>query len=287
MKKLMSNHFNYPIISFVIPAVDNKVYNAVISITDQVKQKYKVEIVIVLNNCSDNFFLELNKKISEQIKHHFIKIIFLKKATIGSARNLGIKNAQGDYVVHMDSDCKLGSNYIDSLIKEIKKNDFEIARGPVNFIGFDTFLCKASYILKDLIYKSQKNICYTPNLIINMKLHKEKNFWFDEKFLHGEDSEFSFRMTRIGIIPIHIRSVVMIHRDYDQSFKMFRKYLLYGIARAYRFKKWNFKNNKLNFYSRVFGEIPKLNTILSPKIRLGILVLYIIRNIGVLYGLFK
>jgi len=271
--------------SFVIPATSHYVCNAVYSILDQRESSHKFEIVIVLNNCSRNILSILNKKFTTQIKKNVIRILFLRKATIGSARNFGIKNAIGKYIIHTDSDCYLHPDYIKIFFQQVQKRPLTIARGDVSFIGKNSFLNKASCELKNLVYKKREKVCYTPNLITDTNIHKKMNLWFDTSFLYGEDTGFSLRIAQMKIIPSQIPALSMIHYDYDQGFYILKKYFLYGIARVYRFQKWKSKNSKIYFYYHLFNEIPNINKIYPGRLRLGIVFLYLIRNLGILYGL--
>ncbi|MEK7175660.1 MAG: glycosyltransferase family 2 protein [Patescibacteria group bacterium] len=273
---------NNPFISIVIPAMDLKVIRAINSIL-RIKSSFSFEIIVIFNNCDYKVVERIIKIFYTQKNTGILKIVYLTRSTIGGARNAGIKIATGNYIIHMDSDCEVRNDYLKN-ISFVTQKEFLVARGDVLFFSSDNFLDIANCKLRDFIYKTQKKICYTPNLIINIKLHKN-GFIFDDKNLHGEDTELSIRFERQAIYPIFLPEVIMFHKDELKTLDIIKKYFYYGIARAYRFKKWNRKIVKYKFYQQLFGEINicSLKNI-KPIIRLGILFLYFCRNMGVIYA---
>lgn len=276
----MSDHFKYQV-SFVVPATSIKVIKAINSLLESCLD-YPVEIIVIFNNCPESEAQQVRNTFRTEYDRGFFKVIHIPKSTIGGARNEGIRAALGKYVVHMDDDCFVLSDYIDKLIIETKK-EFQIAKGDVMFLAADNFWDRVNCKLKKLAYSTRRNICYTPNLVVNIKIH-ESGFTFDEKVFHGEDTELSIRLINAGISPISIPQLVMFHKSKESLNSLTKKYFQYGVARVYRFKKWQFNESFFGFYKRLFGEIPPLSSF-SFRDRLGILTLYFMRDIGVLYGL--
>jgi glycosyltransferase involved in cell wall biosynthesis len=279
MEQSILNHSN-PVVSIVIPAIDLNVINAVSSIF-HAKQVTSFEIIVVFNNCNEKivegFKIFINKN------NNPCKVFYSKNNTIGGARNIGIAAARGKYIIHMDSDCKMLPDYMEQLLPFLG-HEFQIIRGKMLFIGKDTFLGRADYKLRQATYRIRKGTCYTPNLIVNEKIHHQKNFIFNDKILNGEDLDFSIQLENNGIIPVYAPNIIMAHKDKINMLFIIKKYFQYGTARAYRFKKWKKQNSASNFYIRIFGEIPSLS-IFSLRLKIGIVILYIIRDIGVAYGL--
>lgn len=279
-------------LSFIIPTIDDpeiiKTVRSIILLPEW--KSSECEIVIVVNNCPKFFYVDLNEEFSKLIKNRDVNIIYLEKATISSARNAGIRCSSGAYVVHLDNDCILDNSYLINLKKSIQDRHFKIAKGVVKFIPRTYFLSKANCELKNLAYSTRKKVCYTPNLIVSKKVY-EKVGEFNEEIFHGEDLEWSIRSERCGFLPVLLDVLVIYHSDPLYLRKMIKNYLHYGVARVYRFKRLlkdsNGIYNSLSFYRRLFGEIPNLNSISSLYIKLSIMLLYLIRDIGVLYGIIK
>lgn len=279
MTKSISIHSS-PFVSIAIPATDMRVLRAIRSILNA-GRNYRLEIIIVFNNCDPRYVKELQVLFPKEVARRTMIIIHLPKSTIGGARNAAVAASHGTYIVHMDSDCEMLPDYFDHLGNLLEQNIL-IARGETNFIGLPAFFDRANCALKNLVYHKRKGICYTPNLIVRASLNKK--FPFDATILYGEDNELSIRLGLNGIAPIFSPSTKMNHIDYADTNTIFKKYFLYGIARNYRLRKWRRDANAINYYKKLFGEVPQLDNF-PIKIRLGILALYVIRNIGVLYGL--
>lgn len=280
MAKSRSIHSN-TFISVVIPATDMRVARAVESILNDRPNSF--EIIVAFNNCDPQNQGALKAIFLQEVADGTLKVLYSPKSTIGGARNAAIAASCGTYIIHMDSDCKIKSGYFNKLDVFLKQR-FLVARGNVHFLGSSSFLDRANCALKDSVYRNRSTICYTPNLIISAEL--QKKFLFDTATLHGEDTELSIRLSQNGIVPVILSEMVMDHIDYANSTAILKKYYLYGIARNHRFK--NLRNNASTFvyYKKLFDEIPPLNDF-PFQIRCGIFFLYVIRDLGVLYGLLR
>lgn len=182
------------LISIIIP-----VYNAektiVRCLESVLSQEYKyIEIIVVNDGSTDD-----TEKILLQryIKNNNIKFINKKNGGVSSARNAGILNASGDYVVFVDSDDYMQSNMCSDMVQLMDK-------------GADLVIC--GFFVED-IYGERKSIV-PPSTLINKILIISQSFeasffgsllnvpWnkmfkksmitylFNEKKKNGEDIEF-------------------------------------------------------------------------------------------------
>lgn len=115
--------YNYNI-STIIPVYNGEKYisNALKSVINQTYNVY--EIIIVNDESNDNTL-----KICEDLKriHDNINIINLSDNNgVSNARNVGIKNASGDYIHFMDSDDIIENNMYENIIKSINNKDIII-----------------------------------------------------------------------------------------------------------------------------------------------------------------
>lgn len=117
------NICNYKV-STIIPIYNAEKYieGSLKSIINQTIKPY--EIIIVNDGSNDNSEI-ICKKIANVSKD--IKIINLKKNKgVSYARNIGIKEAKGDYIHFMDSDDNIELDMYENCINEIKDKDVDI-----------------------------------------------------------------------------------------------------------------------------------------------------------------
>lgn len=106
------------LISVIIPSYNNERYivSAIKSVLDQ---SYKnIEIIIVNDGSTDN-----TEKICQEFCAHFnqIKYYYQNVGSVSKARNSGLRYADGEYILFLDSDDLLLPNTIEILYKKILK----------------------------------------------------------------------------------------------------------------------------------------------------------------------
>lgn len=105
-------------VSVIIP-----VYNAGKTIKgcvdSLIKQSYKnIQIIIVNDGSNDN-----SLQICNQIKQDNIIIIDKKNEGVSIARNTGIENSDGEYIVFVDSDDYVKEDYISKMVRTIEDDN--------------------------------------------------------------------------------------------------------------------------------------------------------------------
>lgn len=103
---------NNPLISVIIPVYNSEKYLAE-CIDSILSQTYKnIEIILVNDGSKDN---SLNICKQYQTKYHNIITIDKKNGGASSARNVGIDNANGDFIMFVDSDDYIAPNMLETL----------------------------------------------------------------------------------------------------------------------------------------------------------------------------
>lgn len=115
---------NTPQISIIIP-----VYKAAEYLSPLMQQLYNQTVqdfeVIFVNDCSpDNSAVILNQLAEEderiRVFHHE------RNKCQGAARNTGLDNAHGEYIIYIDADDSIPDNYLEFLYTNIEKNDADL-----------------------------------------------------------------------------------------------------------------------------------------------------------------
>lgn len=185
-----------PLVSVVIPVYNSEeTIDAVLSsITDQ---SYDHIEIIIVNDGSNDGSESIVKKFIDSHKEININYLFQENKGVSAARNLGLKNAKGDFIAFLDSDDVWDKNKTEIQLAILEENndidllgtnrDGEILK---DFFGF-----KINKITKIspriLLYK---NFFMTSSLLFKREIVDEIGY-FNEQMNHSEDWEYVVRIT--------------------------------------------------------------------------------------------
>jgi len=176
-------------------------YNAEETITESIKsvinQMYKKwELIIIDNGSTDK-----TSKIVNSFSHPKIKLISIKEKSVSKARNIGIKNAKGDFISFLDADDIYYFDTLEKRILFIKKNPEVIAIYGTTEITDGNFQKLNRQIgTKDKITFEDffGNPIHINSLMVKKSIiAKEK---FEKNFSNGEDWLLFQRIARQGIV---------------------------------------------------------------------------------------
>lgn len=123
-------------LSIIIPVynVEKYIERCVRSCYDQQLAHSEYEIVVIDDESPDG-----SVKIVQRLKGSYpnLKIISQKNKGLGGARNTGIKNAKGRYLLFLDSDDYLLPNVLDKLLKIAISNELDILDFSANGVRED------------------------------------------------------------------------------------------------------------------------------------------------------
>lgn len=186
---------NYYNISVIIPVYNGE---AVIAraVDSVLKQGLKnIQIIIVNDGSTDG-----TKHICESLQLNNPKILFLSQNNQGvsAARNLGLKNAEGKYVIFLDADDQLEKDFCEKMLKKIESEKADLVICGYNVIcENEKYEWKPSGFWNHKQLDSKKEIIDKLiqfggiNMLWNKMFVKEKiNQEFNLKENMGEDLEF-------------------------------------------------------------------------------------------------
>lgn len=115
-----------PKISVIIPVynVQDYIEKCIDSLILQTFNDYEI---IIVNDGSTDSSIDKIKNLVE--KNDNIYVIHKKNGGLSSARNEGLKYAQGEYVIFIDSDDYIEKDFLEKLYKEAKQYNLDIACG--------------------------------------------------------------------------------------------------------------------------------------------------------------
>lgn len=218
--------FDYDV-SVIIPVYNVEDYIEE-TIDSLVKQNYdfsKIEIILIEDGSKDNS-LEICKKI--EAKYNNVKLLVQVNSGVSCARNNGIKNASGKYIMLLDSDDTLEANTIKNLVNffDCNYDDVDIVTYPLVYNRYGRLARDIRYSAYDkgtgiydvneYIYLNQstvnimiKNEGKNNNLYnVNMKLSEDQNF----------DTQLIMRKEKIGFVE----EAAYYYRRYDASVSLSR-----------------------------------------------------------------
>lgn len=168
------------------------------AIQSLLNQTYKNFEIILVNDCStDQTLLVCEKYIKSNIKLFDLD----KNLGVSNARNIGLQNAKGEYVLFLDSDDWLDRNTLYLLKEKIKnsdmlvygvvynRNDKQVAQ-PLPTIGkfsvADLFSMGSTLFDVSILH-------WVTNKVFKLSIIRKNNLLFDQTLKMGEDLDFCMK----------------------------------------------------------------------------------------------
>lgn len=183
-------------ISIIIPCYNYAKYLQE-CIDSLVHQTYPLHEIIVVNDGSPDNTSEVAKQLIEKYSNHNIILLEKENGGLSSARNAGIKIANGKYIMCLDADDKLVPAGIEEHVK-LMDSDMTIAQCALMEFG-DRHIMMTPTTPTNLKRVMQSNTIYC-NAMFSKRMWQEVR-GFDEGTLirYGlEDWEFWIRLLAIG-----------------------------------------------------------------------------------------
>jgi len=247
-------------ISIVIPVKNNQMgINKFLTTFFEVTKEiyYPKEIIIVDNNSQPQISINNDYPIN-------IKLLTCSKIGPASARNKGIDEAQGKWILFLDSDCIPTENSISSYLRN--NNTYIAYAGNIQALSNNKlsqyYISQEILIPPEAIDNDIKRPDYliTANCLVDKEALKIIN-GFDENFYQagGEDIDMAFRLLSIGEIQYQFDSIVL-HDFNDGIIGFIKRFIRYGRGN----KQLEIKHN-LKLKPKLFLpiQLSSLNTILA------------------------
>lgn len=219
-------------VTIIIPSYNQKEYITE-AIESALVQTYKCEVIVIDDGSTDGS-LNLAKQYEPDVK-----VISQVNKGLASARNTGIMNATGDYILPLDADDKLLEDAVENLVKKAQETGADIIGPSVQCfgIGRNVVTLHPKPTLKEfrvgnhlaycsLIKKSALLECggYSPRMDIG---YEDYHLWFDlllrgKKIVTIPKPVFLYRtkvvsMWREAVKPEnHAKLMGQIYRDFPK-----------------------------------------------------------------------
>ena len=179
-------------ISVVIPMFNSEktIVSALESVLNQTYQG-KIEIIIVNDGSKDGCKKIVEEMILNNQTNKIIRLLDKQNGGVSSARNKGIKEANGEYLAFLDSDDTWHPKKLEIVISLMKENKIAFL-GHAYTVEDDFMNTYENKILKKVSFLQilMKNISQTSCIVIKKDICE----YFNEGMTHTEDHELWLRI---------------------------------------------------------------------------------------------
>lgn len=121
-----------PKVSVIIPVYNDESFlnKCISSIANQTMED--IEIIAVNDGSTDNSLIMLDK-LSSKYKGK-LKVYTKENGGAGSARNIGLENANGEFIKFVDADDYLEANILEKMYTIAKENNVSLVRGNYRYV---------------------------------------------------------------------------------------------------------------------------------------------------------
>ncbi|MEM4005189.1 MAG: glycosyltransferase [Desulfurococcaceae archaeon] len=180
---------NAPLITIGIPIKNRFQYigDLLRAIEDLNYPKKKIKLVFVDDFSTDGTY-EALVKWKNEVEEKYYKVVLMRERTnIPQARNLCIKNMEGDYLLFWDSDVIPPRDLLNEMISIVQGNP------SIGIIGADYEYDPSLKVRYKPVVNKETNAVYMGFTLIRKEVFNAVGF-FDENLSMGEDTEFSIRV---------------------------------------------------------------------------------------------
>lgn len=223
--------------SIIIPVYNRpeEVVELLDSLTMQ-QLRNELEVIVV----EDGSQLTCEREIQVFEKQLNLKYIKQSNAGPGGARNNGAKLAEGKYLIFLDSDCVLPSNYLELTAQHLEQRPLSCFGGPDRAHKFFTPIQKAiSHSMTSLFTtggirggrkKMDKFYPRSFNLGVEKSVFEAVGGFSDMRY--GEDVDFSMRVVECGYKIGLIEETFVYHKRRTNFYSFFKQVFSSGTARV-------------------------------------------------------
>lgn len=225
---------------------------------------YPVEIIIVNDGSTDSSTNKILEALSRNTKY---TVINQKNMGLANARNTGIENSKGKYILPLDADNKITSAYINMALPVLIAGTCDIVYGKAFFFGevikgrkfksrpFNIYhLLEQNFIDACALYRKEvwsKNKGYDNNL--DIKAFEDWEFW-----INAYSNGFKFHFINRKLFYYRITPDSMMSTFPKQNLAKAHEYVLqkYGSLFLYQFVKLSYIKRKYDIDIKRFIVSP-------------------------------
>jgi len=226
---------NYPFVTVVIPVKDRRdeIRDCLNSLAQLDYPQDKLEIIVVDDGSTDD---------TAQVVGTFDVRLIRQPISRGPAfcRNIGVKEANGEIVAFIDSDCTSNPVWLKQLIPYFAFDGIGAIGGFVKNYYSKSQLDKYESVCSSLnmgnrilFDRDSRSSFYVPtcNLLVRKDIFNTVNGFKDGMHL-GEDVDFCWRMRNLGHFLIYVPTGTVAHKHRNELSKMLKRKYEYGTSES-------------------------------------------------------
>ena len=278
----------YPSVSVIIPVKNRSedIRNCLRSLLSLDYPADSLEVIVIDDGSTDD-----TRKVIDSFP---VRSVYLNQTLGASAcRNRGVKEARGELIAFIDSDCLVDPNWLKELVPYFHHEQIGIVGGYVDSAHTKSLVDRYESVNSPLNMgprplrgMSDSSTLYVPtcNLIVRKKAFVEVG-GFAEELKVGEDVDLCWRLRKYGCWLLYLPQGKVMHRHRSPLSRMLKRRYDYGTSEAILFSRHRDKKKDLAFALPyvVFYGLVSLSIILLSwlplALGLGILGIDIVRKI--------
>lgn len=188
-----------------------------IAALDEASFNHDVELLVIDNGSSDN-----TAEVLAHIEPLNMTLRYLSEPTAGvcRAKNLGVRNANGEILVFTDDDCQVAPQYFDDLMRHYARDNQPVIRGGRVDLGdpMDAAITVKTDSQRAILTNEQHpgGFVHGCNLTMAKAVFDKIGPW-DERFGPGaefiaaEDTEMNYRALKSGVMVEYVPDMATRH----------------------------------------------------------------------------
>ena len=229
----MENYKTSPSVTVIVPVRNGEltIQSLLESLQKLEYNRNKVEVIVVDGNSTD--------KTKEIVKQYPVMLIIENRKGLNLARNVGIKNGNGEIVAFTDADCIVPPNWITKIVENFKDPKVSCVGGSAKALGSDfvsQYADNSIVRLMPFFRKREELEKVKPffrhpvgcNMAYRKKVAEEVGY-FDENIQYGFDEvEFAGRVCKAGYKMVLDPNVLVWHKHRSTLGEFLKQNFQYG-----------------------------------------------------------
>jgi len=190
-----------PKISIIVPVyqVEKYIQNTINSI---INQSFKDFEVILVNDGTRDKSIEVADKLLSKSKINYF-IINQQNKGVSAARNEGIRQSNGEWVICIDSDDIIAKDFLHVLYHSCVEYNINLSIGNFQSVNEETMFKTSSYLNSSIILNQKKILelflmrkikIISPAMLMKKQFILDNNLFYNEKIRFSEDQHFIWKV---------------------------------------------------------------------------------------------